>query len=80
LIVIYNRRRAKMHVDVHLGALCAVDASRQRGRLYTLSNTSIQAAELPEAFVKRLPRYPVLPATLLYRVALIGMPRLLARS
>jgi hypothetical protein len=35
----------------------------------TLSNTSIQAAELPEAFVKRLPRYPVLPATLLDRLA-----------
>lgn len=36
---------------------------------YTLSNTSIQAAELPEAFVKKLPRYPVLPATLLGRLA-----------
>lgn len=36
---------------------------------YTLSNTSIQAVELPEAFVKRLPRYPVLPATLLGRLA-----------
>ena len=58
-----------MHVDVRLGALCAVDASRQLSQLYTLSNTSIQAAELPEAFVKRLPRYPVLPATLLDRLA-----------
>jgi predicted GNAT family N-acyltransferase len=36
---------------------------------YTLSNTSIQAAELPSAFVKKLPRYPVLPATLLGRLA-----------
>ncbi|PJG45046.1 MULTISPECIES: GNAT family N-acetyltransferase [unclassified Sphingobium] len=36
---------------------------------YTLSNTSIQAAELPAAFVKKLPRYPVLPATLLGRLA-----------
>ncbi|MFT4026985.1 MAG: GNAT family N-acetyltransferase [Novosphingobium sp.] len=36
---------------------------------YTLSNTSIQAAELPLAFVKKLPRYPVLPATLLGRLA-----------
>ena len=36
---------------------------------YTLSNTSIQAAELPSALVKKLPRYPVLPATLLGRLA-----------
>jgi len=36
---------------------------------YTLSNTSIQAAELPAAFIKKLPRYPVLPATLLGRLA-----------
>lgn len=36
---------------------------------YTLSNTSLQAAELPSVFVKKLPRYPVLPATLLGRLA-----------
>lgn len=36
---------------------------------YTLSNTSIQAAELPSTLVKKLPRYPVLPATLLGRLA-----------
>ena len=36
---------------------------------YTLSNMSIRAAELPAAFVKKLPRYPVLPATLLGRLA-----------
>ncbi|KND61501.1 Acetyltransferase [Candidatus Burkholderia verschuerenii] len=36
---------------------------------YTLSNTALQAAELPPAFVKKLPRYPVLPATLLGRLA-----------
>ncbi|MDE2361115.1 MAG: GNAT family N-acetyltransferase [Hyphomicrobiales bacterium] len=36
---------------------------------YTLSNTSLKAAELPAAFIKKLPRYPVLPATLLGRLA-----------
>lgn len=36
---------------------------------YTLSNTSLQATELPAAVVKKLPRYPVLPATLLGRLA-----------
>lgn len=36
---------------------------------YTLSNSAIHAAELPGSIVKRLPRYPVLPATLLGRLA-----------
>ena len=36
---------------------------------YTLSNASIHAAELPATVAKRLPRYPVMPATLLGRLA-----------
>jgi GNAT superfamily N-acetyltransferase len=36
---------------------------------YTLAATSIALAELPEALAKRLPRYPVVPATLMGRLA-----------
>jgi GNAT superfamily N-acetyltransferase len=36
---------------------------------YTLSAYGVRAAALPEAFAKRLPRYPLLPATLLGRLA-----------
>jgi len=36
---------------------------------YTLSASSVQLAELPEAIVRKLPRYPSLPATLLGRLA-----------
>jgi predicted GNAT family N-acyltransferase len=36
---------------------------------YTLSNASVRPSELPPATVKRLPRYPTLPATLLGRLA-----------
>jgi GNAT superfamily N-acetyltransferase len=36
---------------------------------YTLANTAIRATELPAEFVRKLPRYPVLPATLLGRLA-----------
>jgi GNAT superfamily N-acetyltransferase len=36
---------------------------------YTLSAYSVRAAALPEAVAKRLPRYPLLPATLLGRLA-----------
>lgn len=36
---------------------------------YTLSSTSVQLAELPEKTVRKLPRYPLVPATLLGRLA-----------
>jgi ribosomal protein S18 acetylase RimI-like enzyme len=36
---------------------------------YTLAATSLALADLPEALAKRLPRYPVVPATLMGRLA-----------
>ena len=36
---------------------------------YTLSSTSVQLSELPEQTVRKLPRYPLVPATLLGRLA-----------
>ncbi|HEY1933016.1 MAG TPA: GNAT family N-acetyltransferase [Acetobacteraceae bacterium] len=36
---------------------------------YTLSSTSVQLAELPGQMVRKLPRYPLVPATLLGRLA-----------
>lgn len=36
---------------------------------YTLSSTSMQLSELPEQTVRKLPRYPLVPATLLGRLA-----------
>lgn len=36
---------------------------------YTLSATAINLAELPEKTARKLPRYPLLPATLLGRLA-----------
>lgn len=39
------------------------------GGYYTLSSTSVQLAELPEQTVRKLPRYPLVPATLLGRLA-----------
>jgi len=37
---------------------------------YTLSGTSVFLADLPQAFAKRLPRYPSVPAALLGRLAI----------
>ncbi len=36
---------------------------------YTLSSTSINIGELPETVAKKLPRYPLMPATLIGRLA-----------
>jgi GNAT superfamily N-acetyltransferase len=36
---------------------------------YTLSSTSVRLAELPALTVRKLPRYPLVPATLLGRLA-----------
>jgi GNAT superfamily N-acetyltransferase len=46
-----------------------VDTSGAILGYYTLSAYSVRAAELPQAVAKRLPRYPLLPATLLGRLA-----------
>jgi ribosomal protein S18 acetylase RimI-like enzyme len=37
---------------------------------YTLSGTSVFLTDLPQAFAKRLPRYPLVPAALLGRLAI----------
>ena len=36
---------------------------------YTLASTSVQLGELPERTVRKLPRHPLVPATLLGRLA-----------
>lgn len=42
---------------------------------YTLGASSVPVAHLPEAETRRLPRYPVLPATLIGRLAVDGRYR-----
>lgn len=39
------------------------------GGYYTLSSTSVKLAELPADITRRIPRYPLVPATLLGRLA-----------
>lgn len=40
------------------------------GGFYTLSGTALRLQELPEDVARRLPRYPLIPATLIGRLAL----------
>ncbi len=46
-----------------------VDPKRRIVGYYTLSAYGIRSAELPPAVAKKLPRYPLIPATLLGRLA-----------
>ena len=45
------------------------DGDEHDAGFYTLAATSIQADELPPDILKRLPRYPLLPAALVGRLA-----------
>ncbi|ALF51626.1 GCN5 family acetyltransferase [Nostoc piscinale CENA21] len=49
--------------------LCDVDANMIAG-YYTLAATSIQVEDLPKVLRGKLPRYPLVPATLLGRLAI----------
>jgi hypothetical protein len=40
------------------------------GGFYTLSSTALRLGELPEDIARRLPRYPLIPATLIGRLAI----------
>jgi predicted GNAT family N-acyltransferase len=46
-----------------------IDASGSIVGYYTLSAFSIESGELPDAIARKLPRYPLLPATLIGRLA-----------
>jgi GNAT superfamily N-acetyltransferase len=67
----YIREQASQDVR-RLLASCfvAVDAATQAlAGYYTLAASSVLASDLPPELLKRLPRYPVLPAALIGRLA-----------
>lgn len=67
----YLREQASQDVK-RLVASCfvAVDAATQiLAGYYTLAAASVAATDLPPELLKRLPRYPVLPAALIGRLA-----------
>jgi ribosomal protein S18 acetylase RimI-like enzyme len=68
----YLRQQAGQDVRRRV-ASCFVlvsDDDRMPIGYYTLAATSIALSELPDAIAKRLPRYPVVPATLMGRLAI----------
>lgn len=66
----YLQRQAAQDMGKHAAVVyvALIDAPKIAG-YYTLSQFSIDLERLPEELSKRLPRYPIVPATLLGRMA-----------
>jgi len=67
----YFERQITQDMRRHLAApFVMVMPDDTIGGFYTLSSTALRLTELPEDTTKRLPRYPLVPATLIGRLAL----------
>ena len=66
----YLRHQASQDAKRKVAApFVMVDANRKIGGYYTLSAYGVRLDELPPNIVKKLPKYPLIPATLLGRLA-----------
>jgi hypothetical protein len=68
----YLQQRARKDAERHLAVTFVMveeSAPTVIVGYYTLSNYTVELAELPDDPVRRLPRYPGLPATLIGRLA-----------
>lgn len=66
----YLRSQASQDARKNMAApFVLVLADGAVGGYYTLSATAVKLADLPDQTVRRLPRYPLVPATLLGRLA-----------
>jgi predicted GNAT family N-acyltransferase len=68
----YLQQRARKDAERHLAVTFVMveeSAPAIIAGYYTLSNYTVELAELPGELTKRLPRYPRLPATLIGRLA-----------
>ena len=74
----YLRQRARQDVRRRVAAVFVMVPNDEPTRIagyYSLSSASIVLNELPDEIVKRLPRYPVVPAVLIGRLARdVGYP------
>jgi GNAT superfamily N-acetyltransferase len=66
----YFRRQASQDAKRKVAApFVMLDPTRRIVGYYTLSAYGIRSADLPPAVAKKLPKYPLIPATLLGRLA-----------
>jgi GNAT superfamily N-acetyltransferase len=68
----YLQKQARQDTTRFLTAVFVLeDIDKQRiAGYYTLAATAIQLADLPNTITKKLPKYPLIPATLLGRLAI----------
>ena len=68
----YLKKRASQEAKKNIAAPFVMADGQTRAVVgyYTLSATSILLADLPDKTAKRLPKYPLVPATLLGRLAI----------
>jgi len=73
---VYLQRQAAQDMEKHAAVVyVAVIEPPAIAGYYTLSQFSIDFVHIPEAIARRLPRYPVVPATLLGRLAIAASLR-----
>lgn len=65
----YFRARARQDRDKYAAAVFVMAAGCNVIGYYTLSSYTIGPGELPDELIRKLPRYPSLPATLIGRLA-----------
>jgi len=67
----YIKEQARQDAKRHYAApfVLVEKGKKNISGYYTLSSFGINLEDLPEAVVKKLPRYPIVPATLLGRLA-----------
>lgn len=67
----YLQTKAKQDVRRFLTSVFVLqDLEREQiAGYYTLASTAIQLGDLPDAIIRKLPKYPLIPATLLGRLA-----------
>lgn len=68
----YLRMQARQEMDRDVAVVYVLLPAGEANAIagyYSLSSTAVRLADLPEATRKRLPRYPLVPATLLGRLA-----------
>ncbi|MFM8334347.1 MAG: GNAT family N-acetyltransferase [Opitutaceae bacterium] len=68
----YLRQQARKDAERHLAAVFVMVAEAAPSTIigfYSLSNFSVELAELPAELIRKLPRYPRVPATLIGRLA-----------
>jgi GNAT superfamily N-acetyltransferase len=67
----YFQRQVTQDARRHLATpFVMVMPDGEIGGFYTLSSTALRLSELPEEVARRLPRYPLIPATLIGRLAI----------